>query len=85
MNLFLRIGICVLGLLAILYGAGLIFANGSTLPGCRRGCALEHLVLILFGDRDGKVVLGAGTILIGVTLIWQGIRSESEKQGSPND
>lgn len=76
MKVFMKSGFTVLGLLAVLAGAAMLFATDSVQLPCRRGCEFEHLLIMLFGQRTGVSLLGLGMIVIGMLMIWQAWRAD---------
>ncbi|MFZ6708878.1 hypothetical protein [Undibacterium sp. TC9W] len=74
MNVFMKPGFTILGLIAVLTGVAMLYAPDSVKLSCRRGCAFEHQVIMLFGQHTGVSLLGLGIIVIGVYMMWHTLR-----------
>lgn len=85
MTLIIRIGIIFIGILASCYGVGTIAFDGDIFLSCRRGCAMENTILLMFGKETGKKILGLLTLIIGIALIYEGLRLKNKNRFDSNN
>lgn len=76
MNVLMRTGFTILGLLAVLTGLAMLFASDSVKLSCRKSCELEHLLMTLFSQRTAVILLGLGIIVMGVLMMWRTWRDD---------
>ena len=74
--------VMVFGLIGILVGIGIFATDKSFLTGCQRGCWLEPLLTIFFGEQWGKRVLVSIWCTAGLSIFYVGltIRKRAQKQ-----
>jgi hypothetical protein len=71
----MRIGGVFIGCLFFLRGIFFIYvADGKALTKCRRGCEVENIIYMFFGDEFAHIFYGAGWILFGFIFIYSAIQ-----------
>ncbi len=53
-----------------LAGLGIMLSENDLLQMCGRGCAVNAIFVLLFGNAIGKIVAGTLSILLGIWLLW---------------
>ena len=76
MNVLMKTGFTILGLLAVLTGLAMLFAADSVKLSCRVSCELEHLLMMLVGQRTAVSLLGLSIIVMGVLMMWRTWRDD---------
>jgi hypothetical protein len=59
------------GIICLVVGVGIAVSGNSVMSFCGKGCWLNGLLLALFGNDTGRVVLGYFWALLGGSFIYK--------------